>query len=67
MLVPAGIELLAEKNVSLERENKILREEVSLLKHGLFGRKTERLEPGQVSLFAGDETEQQVPLDAVPG
>lgn len=60
------IESLAEQNVSLERENKILREEVALLKYGLFGRKTERLDHGQISLFAGDEADQQMPADAVP-
>ena len=59
------IESLAEQNVSLERENKILREEVALLKYGLFGRKTERLDPGQISLFTGNEADQQMPADAV--
>lgn len=49
------VESLAEKNVSLERENKILREENALLKHGLFGRKTERLDPGQMAMFAVEE------------
>lgn len=46
---------LAEKNVSLERENKILREENALLKQWRFGRSSERIEPGQLSFFeAGD-------------
>ena len=42
---------LAESNVALERENKILRDELALLKQGLFGRRTERLDPGQLSLY----------------
>ena len=50
------IESLAEQNVSLERENKILREENALLKHGLFGRKTERLEHGQLAMFVPSMT-----------
>ena len=58
------IEALAEKNVSLERENKILREEVALLKHGLFGRKTERLDPGQLAMFAGEQEGEPVPAPA---
>ncbi len=53
------IESLAEKNVSLERENKILREELAILKQGLFGRKTERLDPGQLAMFAGSDDPQQ--------
>lgn len=40
-----------ERIVSLEVENKILREEVQLLKKGLFGRKTERLDAGQLGMF----------------
>ena len=59
------IESLADKNVSLERENKILREELALLKHGLFGRKTERLDPSQIAMFAGEEGE-QAGADAAP-
>jgi len=42
---------LSESNVALERENRILREENSILKQGLFGRRTERLDPGQLSLY----------------
>jgi hypothetical protein len=41
----------AERNVLLERENKILREELAILKQGLFGRRTERIDPGQLALF----------------
>jgi len=40
-----------ERNVALERENKILREELAILKQGLFGRRTERLDPGQLDLY----------------
>lgn len=44
--------------LALERENKILREENEILKKGLFGRKTERLDPGQLALYLSDETAQ---------
>ncbi len=40
-----------EKNDTLSRENKILREEVALLKLGLYGRRSERLAPGQLGFF----------------
>ena len=42
---------VTERNVALERENKILRDELAILKQGLFGRRTERLEPGQLDLY----------------
>ncbi len=42
---------LIEQNETLTLENKILREEVAILKQGLFGRKSERLDPGQLSFF----------------
>jgi transposase len=42
---------LEERNTALERENKILREELALLRQHMFGRRTERLEPGQLGLF----------------
>ena len=54
-------ELLAERVVVLERENKILREEIALLKKGLFGRKTERLDPDQLAMFAGGVDPEQAP------
>jgi len=54
------IESLAQDLVALGRENKILREENALLKQGLFGRKTERLDSDQLGMFAeegeGDPT-----------
>jgi hypothetical protein len=49
---------LAEKLVALERENKILREENAILKQGRFGRSSERLDPGQLALFAAEPTGQ---------
>jgi transposase len=45
------IDALEERAEALERENKILREELALLKQHLFGRRSERLEPGQAGLF----------------
>jgi transposase len=43
-----------ERIIALERENKILREEVALLRQHMFGRRTERLEPGQLGLFGNE-------------
>lgn len=52
------VELLEERANALERENKILREELALLKQHLFGRRSERMEPGQAGLFGlGDLSE----------
>lgn len=42
---------LRERNVALEREVKILREELALLRQHVFGRRTERIESGQLGLF----------------
>jgi len=47
----SSVEQLAEQNTALTIENKILREENALLKQGLFGRKTERLDAGQLGFF----------------
>jgi transposase len=40
-----------ERITALERENKILREEIALLRRHMFGRRTERIESGQLGLF----------------
>ena len=45
-----------EQIAALEVENKILREENQLLKSGLFGRKTEQLDAGQLGMFLSGET-----------
>ena len=45
---------LEERNTGLERENKILREELALLRQHMFGRRTERIEPGQLGLFSSE-------------
>ena len=52
-----------ERIVSLEVENKILREENQLLKSGLFGRKTERIDAGQLGMFLTNEAVDD-PLEA---
>lgn len=53
---------LAEHNLALERENKILRDQLAILKQGLFGRKSERLDHGQLALFLnGDMPQAQEP------
>ena len=49
------LEQVLEMNEALARENKILREELAILKRGLFGRRSERLEPGQLGFFNTDE------------
>jgi len=48
---PELIQSLAKRVDGLERENKILREENALLKKWRFGRSSERIEPGQLTLF----------------
>jgi hypothetical protein len=45
------LERANEQIVSLECENRILREENALLKQGMFGRRTERMDPGQLELY----------------
>lgn len=50
---------LLERNDALERENKILREELAILKKGLFGRKSERIDSRQLAMFAGGEPAEQ--------
>lgn len=40
-----------ERLVALERENKLLREQLMLIRQHMFGRRTERLEPGQLGLY----------------
>ncbi len=47
------IGLLEERIIALEGENKILREDNESLRQGTFGRKSERLQPGQLALFLG--------------
>jgi hypothetical protein len=44
--------------VALERENKILREELALLRQHIFGRRSERIEPGQLGLYGSAGLEQ---------
>jgi transposase len=46
---------LAERVDALERENRILREENSILKRGLFGRGPERIDAGQLVLWSAGE------------
>lgn len=42
---------LTQQNTALTIENKILREENAILKRGMFGRRSERLDPGQLGFF----------------
>jgi transposase len=57
--IESKLAALIERNEALVRENRILREELATLKKGLFGRKSERLDPGQLAMFAGDEDAQE--------
>jgi transposase len=50
----AKLSELTQKNTALTIENKILREENAILKNGLFGRRSERLEPGQLGIFEAE-------------
>jgi transposase len=58
--IEAKLDKLIEQNEALARENKILRDELTLLKRGLFGRRSERLEGGQLDIF-GDSAELPLP------
>lgn len=49
---------LEERNTALERENKILREELALFRQHMFGRRTERIEAGQLGLFSKEGLEE---------
>ena len=49
---------LQERNTALERENKILREELALFRQHMFGRRTERLDPAQLGLFSTEGLEE---------
>jgi len=62
----ATLESLAAQNDALERELKILRDENALLKRGLFGRRSERLEPGQLDIFGDYAVEPLVEIPAAP-
>lgn len=52
-------EPLIERVDMLERENKILREEVALLKKWRFGRSSERIELGQLDFFGPGEASEK--------
>ena len=48
---------VAQRAQEYETENKLLKEEISLLKHRLFGRKSEKLPAGSGQLFLFNEAE----------
>jgi transposase len=52
------LDKLQERNTALERENKILREQLALLRQHMFGRRTERVEAGQLGLFSNEGLEE---------
>lgn len=53
MVIAVDLGEANERIDALERENKILREGLAVLKQGLFGRRSERIEPGQLDLYLG--------------
>ncbi len=56
-----------EQIVALQRENKILREELAILKQGVFGRRTERIDSGQLDLYRqGSPLEFSLPESPAP-
>lgn len=55
------IAALREHNDALELENKILRDQLAILKQGLFGRRSERIDPGQLDLYQGASVELPAP------
>lgn len=55
-----------EHGHALERENKILREQLALMRQHLFGRRSERLEPGQLGLFSAAALAQPAEAAATP-
>jgi transposase len=59
------MEGLRERTVALERENKILRDELAILKQGLFGRRSERIENGQLDLYQSANVELPAPPQQV--
>ena len=66
MVIAVELERANERIDALERENKILRDELALLKQGLFGRRSERIEPGQLDLYlAGASAQLPEPPPAV--
>ena len=48
---PPTLEQAIEQIHALSVENKILREQIQVLRMGLFGRRSERIDPGQLALF----------------
>ena len=48
----------------LERENKLLREAIASLKGDLFGKKSERIDPGQLLLFEQQREQSEDPAQA---
>ncbi len=55
------VESLIECNQALTIENKILREQLEVLKNGLFGRRSERTNPGQMDFLKSDESQDVTP------
>ena len=63
----ADLDRALELIEALQRENKILREELQTLKQGLFGRKSERLQPGQLTFVEdGGDADPVVPCPPEP-
>jgi len=64
--IEAKLDRIIEQNEALTIENKILREELAVLKRGMFGRRSERLEPGQLGFFEAGKMPEAVPSPPAP-
>lgn len=67
----ARITRLLEQVEALTKENQILREQLAILRRGFFGRRSERLEPGQLAFFDDEtlpeaEVESPQPVESKP-
>jgi transposase len=58
------VESLIECKRALTLENKILRDQLDILKKGLFGRKSERIDSGQMDFLKSEETQDVAPPEA---
>ena len=64
--IEAKLDRIIEQNESLTIENRILREELAVLKRGMFGCRSERLEPGQLGFFETGAAPTEVPTPPAP-
>lgn len=61
MVIAVSLDEANARIDALERENKILRDQLAILKQGVFGRRSERIDPGQLDLFAAGNAPMPAP------